>query len=242
MKSLSDNSVDLIIADPPYYRILKDNWDNQWKSENEYFNWCKQWIIEFKRILKPNGSIYIWNWFDNICTLGYISKQQGFIIRNLITWMRGGGRERNNWSSQKEDLLYLTLTDHPTFNLDDVLIGLNDDCRVMKRNSWKRYEYNLKGRKSKEQSFVNPSNVWSDSYITYNSPEKVNHPSQKPLSICNRIVKASSNENDLVYIPFAGSGSEIIACIRNNRNWIATETNKDYIDNIIKPRIRNIKL
>lgn len=70
--------------------------------------------------------------------------------------------------------------------------------------------------------------------------KKVNHPTQKPLSICNRIIKASSNEEQIVYIPFAGSGSEIVSCINNNRNYIATETNKDYIDNIIMKRIEEI--
>lgn len=240
MKQLSDKSIDLIITDPPYYQVLKNDWDNQWRTEDDYYNWCKLWLKEFKRIIKPNGSIYIWNWFDNICSLGHFAKQEGFIIRNLITWMRGGGREKKNWASQKEELLYLTLTINPVFNLEDILIGLDDDCRVMKRNSWKRYEYKLKDRKSKEKSFVNPSNIWSDSYITYNSPEKVNHPSQEPLSICNRIIKASSNERDIVYIPFAGSGSEVESCIKNNRNYIATETNKQYIDEIIIPRIKSI--
>lgn len=240
MKHLPSESIDLIIADPPYYQVLKNDWDNQWRTEDDYYNWCKLWLKEFKRIIKSNGSVYIWNWFDNICSIGYFAKEEGFIIRNLITWMRGGGREKKNWSSQKEELLYLTLNSNPTFNLNDVLIGLNDDCRVMKRNSWKRYEYELKDRKSKENSFVNPSNVWSDSYITYNSPEKVNHPSQKPLSICNRIIKASSNEGDIIYIPFAGSGSEIESCIINNRNWLATETNSQYINEIIIPRIKRV--
>lgn len=240
MKQLSSGSIDLIIADPPYFQVLKNDWDNQWETENDYYSWCKLWLKEFKRIIKSKGSIYIWNWFDNICSIGHFAKEEGFIIRNLITWMRGGGREKKNWSSQKEELLYLTLNSNPTFNLNDVLIGLNDDCRVMKRNSWKRYEYELKDRKSKENSFVNPSNVWSDSYITYNSPEKVNHPSQKPLSICNRIIKASSNEGDIIYIPFAGSGSEIESCIINNRNWLATETNSQYINEIIIPRIKRV--
>lgn len=94
MKTLPNECINLIIADPPYCKILKNKWDNQWKTENDYYNWCKEWIKEFKRIIKPNGSIYIWNWFDNICSLGYYAKQEGFIIRNLITWMRGGGREK----------------------------------------------------------------------------------------------------------------------------------------------------
>ena len=55
------------------------------------------------------------------------------------------------------------------------------------------------------------------------------------------MIKASSNEGDLVYIPFAGSGSEIESCIKNNRNWIATELNEEYINEIILPRIQNVE-
>ena len=64
---------------------------------------------------------------------------------------------------------------------------------------------------------------------------------QKPLKICDNIIKLGSNNNSIIYIPFAGSGSEIESCIRNNRKWIATEINKDYIENVIKPRILNIR-
>lgn len=71
------------------------------------------------------------------------------------------------------------------------------------------------------------------------TPDKVRygHKTQKPQDITDRIINASSNEGDLVYIPFAGSGSEIVSCIKNNRNYIATETNNDYIEDIILPRI-----
>ena len=63
---------------------------------------------------------------------------------------------------------------------------------------------------------------------------------QKPLEICNKIINLASNKGDLIYIPFAGSGSEIVSCINNNRNYIATELNKEYIDNIIIKRIKEI--
>lgn len=82
--------------------------------------------------------------------------------------------------------------------------------------------------------------VWEFVRVRYKMPEFTNHPTQKPLSICNRIVKVHSNENDLIYIPFAGSGSEIEACIKNNRNWVATELNNEYVTNIILPRIMNV--
>jgi DNA modification methylase len=236
IKEIKTESVNLIIADFPYYEILKNSWDNQWDSEEKYYDWIRLFLIEFKRVLIPNGSLYIWNWFDNICSIGHFAKQEGFIIRNLITWRRGGGREKKNWASQKEDLLYLTLTNNPVFNLQDILIDLDDDSRVMKKSSWERYKYNFAERKSKSQSLVNPSNVWFDTMVLPNSPEKVDHPSQKPISVCNRIIKASSNIGDLILIPFAGSGSECESARKLGRNYIGFETSQKYI-NIANKRI-----
>lgn len=228
---------DLIIADPPYFKVVKDDWDNQWETEEEYYEWCEQWISEAFRLLKPNGSFYIWNWFDNICHLGYFAKQKGFVIRNLIAWNRGGGRERNNWCSKKEDLLYLTKSNNPTFNLQDVLLPADHPARKMSKQAWDRGKYERKGRKNYNEEAVNPSNVWYDSLVAKNSKEKVNHSTQKPLSVCDRIIRASSDTDDLVYIPFAGSGSEIVSCINNSRNWVASEINELYIDEVINPRI-----
>lgn len=242
MKKMKDDSIDLIIADPPYFKVIKNDWDNQWENEEDYYYWCRLWLKEFKRILKPNGSVYIWNWFDNICSVGHFAKEEGFIIRNLITWNRGGGRERNNWGSKKEDLLYLTLSDKPTFNLEDVLLSANDPSRKMSKQAWDRGKYERKGRKNYNEEPINPSNVWYDSMVAHNSKEKVDHPTQKPLSICGRIIKASSNENDLIYIPFAGSGSEIVSCVEYGRNYIASEISSEYIDNIINTRISELRM
>jgi DNA modification methylase len=68
------------------------------------------------------------------------------------------------------------------------------------------------------------------------------HSTQKPLGLSEELIKIHSNKDDLVYIPFAGSGTEIIACINNKRNWIATELNSIYIENLITPRINNLNL
>lgn len=165
MKAIPDKYIDLIIADPPYYKIVKEEWDNQWSNEEEYYEFCNEWIKESFRILKENGALYIWNWFDNICELGHLAKNNGFIIRNLITWNRGAGREKNNYCSAKEDLLYLTKNKNPIFNLNDILLGLDDPNRKMKKSSWQRLQYEMKGRKSFENNRVNPSNVWFDNFI-----------------------------------------------------------------------------
>ena len=97
---------------------------------------------------------------------------------------------------------------------------------VLKKFEDNRYTFNLP---------VGVTDVWD--FV----PDKVRygHKTQKPKNITDRIIKASSNLGDLVYIPFAGSGSEIISCINNNRNYLATEINKKYIDEIIIPRIGN---
>lgn len=81
------------------------------------------------------------------------------------------------------------------------------------------------------------TNVWSD--INFYIRNRL-HPSEKPIQLSDRIIKIFSNEGDLIYIPFAGSGSEIESCINNNRNWIATEINKEYI-NIINNRISKLE-
>ncbi|WP_137743365.1 DNA-methyltransferase [Robertmurraya siralis] len=241
LKMIPDNSATLVIADPPYYKIVKENWDNQWESESEYYEWCRQWIRESKRILKQDGALYIWNWFDNICSLGHIAKAEGFTIRNLITWNRGGGRERNNWCSKKEELLYLTLSDTPLFNLEEVLLPADHPARKMSKQAWERGRYERKGRKNYNEEAVNPSNVWYDSLVASNSKEKVNHPTQKPLSICERIVLASSNAEDLVVIPFCGSGSECVASLKNNRKFISFELEHEYIE-IANMRLDSIEL
>ena len=92
---------------------------------------------------------------------------------------------------------------------------------------------------------VNPTkqcgDVWEINKVKGGSKEDTKHKTQKPLMICDRIILASSNEEDLIYIPFGGSGSEIVSCIINNRNYIATEINKEYIDEIIIPRIKELK-
>mgnify|MGYP000848137453 FL=1 len=84
------------------------------------------------------------------------------------------------------------------------------------------------------------TNVWNDINFYIKKREYPKHPSEKPIELADRSLILFSNKGDLVYIPFAGSGSEIVSCIKNNRKYIATEINKEYIDEIIIPRINNI--
>ena len=123
-----------------------------------------------------------------------------------------------------------------------VLLGYSKDKKDV-FNSFNNHRgiYNHYTEKAESYSGTkNMGTVWKHHKISKNHKEGTEHPTQKPLELCNRVIRACSNENDLVYIPFAGSGSEIVSCIENNRNYIASEINTDYVQNIIKPRIHKV--
>lgn len=125
------------------------------------------------------------------------------------------------------------------FNIEDNYEGL------VQQFESERYKFNqpyieFKNKSINEQKeILKPfSTIWE--YEKDNDVYKL-HSTPKPIEMIDNILNISSNENDLIYIPFAGSGSEIISCINNNRNYLATEINKDYIEEIIKPRIENMQ-
>lgn len=235
MKTLPDECIDLIIADPPYFKIVKDNWDNQWNTQKEYLDWCNEWTKECFRILKSTGNFYVWGGIGKHKEhpfLRYIINTEdiGFIFQDWITWKKQKGLgSRKGYMFIREELIRFTKQEK------DYTINTPYLDEIAKNH----------GRLSKDKvNYKRCGNVWIDiNEVTVGNlihTERVNHPTQKPLKACNRIIQASSNENDIVYIPFSGSGSEIISSINNNRQWIATETNNTYIEEIIKPRIEKL--
>lgn len=225
MSNLPDHSIDLIIADPPYFEV-KGEFDFIYENEKDYLSFIEETIIQFKRVLKPTGSLYI-----------YSSQQMGakfdlmlrnyFDIKNRLIWYRTGGvSPSKKFKLSHEPLFYCVndLSNH-TWNVDDI--------RIKSKYAEKDKRLNPKGKV--------PDDVWEIPNLVGRKKEKVDHPTQKPLALCDRIVKVSSNEGELVYVPFGGSGSEIVSCILNNRAFVSTELNKDYIKNLIEPRIANLK-
>jgi len=224
MQSLPDNSIDLIIADPPYYKIVEDYWDNQWDTVEDWVEWHKQWILECKRILKDTGSFYYYGGVSNIAHIKLLLDNY-FEFRNWITWhkKRGYGTKKN-WLFTREELLFYTKSDNYKFKV------MYSEQAGTSNASKKRFKETGKG--------LRLSNVWNDILeMGWNNTGKCKISAEKPVKIGERIILSSTDEGDLVYIPFAGSGSEILACKNLNRMWIATETNKQYIDDIIMKRI-----
>lgn len=226
--SLKDNSIDLIIADPPYFEICGDFDFGKFKDVKEYLKWSKKWLLESKRVLKNSGTLILWGGvghkpltFARLAIM--IEDENIFKIKNWITQRntRGIGT-KTNYMSAREDFLFLTKSDSCTFN-----IPYTDE-----KSNRKDLGANKKPRKNK---YKRVSNVWADiTEASQSSIERCFHPTVKAQKLCDRIIKTHSNEQDLIFIPFAGSGSEIISAIKNNRNAIACEIDKNYYEQAIE--------
>lgn len=220
--NLDDESIDLIIADPPYFEICGDFDFGYFKDVKEYLEWSKLWLEQAKRILKNNGTLILWGGvgpkpltFARLAIM--IEDNDLFKIKNWVTQRNSRGiGTKNNYMSAREDFLFLTKTDNYTFN-----IPYSAEKSIRK-------DLGANGKPRKNE-FKRISNVWYDiSEASQSSIERCFHPTVKAQKLCDRIIQTHSNENDLIFIPFVGSGSEIISAVKNNRKCIGCEINKEY--------------
>lgn len=216
LKDLQSESVDLIIADPPY-NLNKDYGNkSDSKSFDEYINFTKDWTKEATRILKPTGTIYVFMGFRFISYLYQIlENDNSLFFNNWICWFytQGIGKKKG-FSPRHDDILMFTKSRDFTFNLDDVRVP----------QKYYRSVNNMRG--------ANPGDVWEFSHIHYCQENRRNHPTQKPEGLIERMILASSNENDSVIDPFAGSGTTLRVCQQLNRNCFGIEINDKYVEMI----------
>lgn len=220
IKKVKDNSIDLICIDPPYEIDYQNhNWD---KANSLNWDLLKD---EYFRILKPTGNLIVFQGWSNVSKTKEILETK-FQLNNWIIWDRIKGRgAKTNVVSTREDILWFSKTNTYTYN-----------------KIWSNIKKKTGGLGDKNgQPNRALSNVWTDiSPIVPWSIERVNHPTQKPIQLMERIVTMFSNENDLVLDTFSGSGSTLVASLKLNRNFIGVELNKEYFEISIE-RINDIK-
>lgn len=251
---LPSESVKLIITSPPY-NIGKE-YETKTSIET-YIKNLEPMLNEFVRILSNDGSL-CWqtgNFVDkgeiyplDIYFYPYF-KKLGLHLRNRIVWHFGHGLHcSKRFSGRYETILWFTKSDEYIFNLDDV--------RIPAKYPGKRYfKGDKKGQISSNPKGKNPEDVWEmtmtrliDDWdaqiwevpnVKNNHPEKVEHPCQFPVELVERCVLALTNENDIVYDPFAGVGSSLIAALKNSRRAYGTEWEQQYV-NIGMERIKKL--
>ena len=227
MKYFPDNFVDHIICDLPFYQVVKDEWDNQWKDEYEYIEWCRSIITEYKRILKKNGNIFLFTGRQFNRKISIIL-DEFFVEKRIIIWSRK--RNFNNTrgkalASGYEPICYYCNGEDGIFNNIKIKVDTN------------RKEY-VNGIL---KDGVTLSDVWSDiPALPHNSKEKLNHTTQKPQKLIERIIQMGTNEGDLILDNCCGSGTLAIECIKNNRRWIMIEKEDEYFKMSLE-RIENFQ-
>jgi DNA modification methylase len=223
IKSIPDNSVDLVLTDPPYFIGFDGGkgWDSQWGSEIEYLEWCDKWTEECVRVLKPERMLVVFGTLKTETFLLYKLRTTDhnpvLTPQNEIVWSYNwGGRGKNNFARKHEYAWCWSKGKQFLFNADDVRV----ERKVSK---------NLRTGKAYEKGTI-PTCVWEKNNHT-TSKEYVNwHPTQKPLMILERIIKAYTNPGDTVLDIFSGSGSTMIAAAQSDRNFLGCELDKSYYD------------
>ncbi len=227
LKKLPSSSVDLVVTDPPYNLEKKFNQKSFKKMEDDKYGlWLDSWMTELKRILKPEGTIYVCcDWSSS--PLVYMCLKKFFIVRNRITWEREKGRANSaNWKNNIEDIYFATKSDNYTFNLNKVMIKKSVLAPYKDQSGQAKDWFAEKGGKYR---LTAPSNVWTDITVPYWSmPENTEHPTQKPEKLIAKLILASSNENDLILDPFLGSGTTSVVAKKLHRNYIGIEIDKGY--------------
>ena len=226
MKFIPNNSIDLIIADPPY-NLDKDFGGNKFKkmSYDEYEKYTEEWLLSVLPLMKENASLYICcDWQSS----GPIEKvlRKHLIVRNRITWQREKGRgAQTNWKNGMEDIWFATKSNEYTFNVDDVKIRRKVIAPYKSDGKPKDWKETAEGKFRDTY----PSNFWDDISIPYWSmPENTAHPTQKPEKLLAKLILASSNKGDIIFDPFLGSGSTSVTAKKLNRHYIGIEQNPQY--------------
>ena len=226
MEKLPNKFVDLLIVDPPY-NLAKDYHGNKFnrKSQDEYREYTVRWLEKVIPLLNDTASIYVCCDWKSSLVIGDVLHNY-FRVQNRITWQREKGRgAKANWKNGMEDVWFATMGKSYTFNLDNVKIRKKVVAPYKVDGKPKDWEETEAG------NFRNtcPSNFWDDISIPYWSmPENTGHPTQKPEKLIAKMILASSNEGDIIFDPFAGSGTTAVTAKKLNRKFIVIEQNELY--------------
>lgn len=236
MANLPNESIDLIIADPPYnlskggiwkwdnsvelhgmggnWNKVMEDWDNY--SFGSYFSFTKRWLSEAKRVLKPTGSMWIFGTYHNIGIINVICQMLGIEIINEVIWYKKNA--------------FPNLAGRRLTASHETILWCNKGGK--KREYFFDYEYSKYGDFSYD-SLKSPGKQMRTVWDISNNKKKEElvygkHPTQKPIRILTRMIKLSSKKGDIILAPFSGVGSECVAAKMTGRQYIGIELEDEY--------------
>jgi site-specific DNA-methyltransferase (adenine-specific) len=218
-----DASVDLVIADPPYGLGKDYGNDSDRLSGAAYLDFSRRWADAVIPKLKPSGSLYVFlTWQHSPEVFSYLKTR--LLMVNEIIWDRkvpsmGGSTRR--FSSVHDTVGLFAASKDYYFDLDSVRIAYDPETKKARTRSI------FVGKKWLEVGY-NPKDVWRETRLHRQDPEREDHPTQKPLKIVERMVLASSPPGGLILDPFMGSGTTAVAALKHGRRVVGFELNRGY--------------
>jgi site-specific DNA-methyltransferase (adenine-specific) len=239
LKTLENESVDLIFADPPY-NIRKAEWDT-FSSQKEYVEWSMMWIKEAHRVLKKTGSLYICGFSEILADLKWGTSNLFQGCKWLVWFYRNKGNLGNDWGRSHESILHLRKSKDFIFNIDEVRIPYNEHTLKYPERGQAETSQFANGKKTNYEWTPNPlgakpKDVFEIPTISNGSWEKTGHLTQKPVELLRKVILSSSNPDSVILDPFGGSGTTYAVAEAYKRKWLGTELETEYCE-LIKSRV-----
>lgn len=227
LSKMDDESVDLVLTDPPYAIGFDGGkgWDSQWSSEDEYLRWCHEWTSECVRVLKPHRMLVVWGTLKTDTFLRYkldvLNSFSSLVPQNEIIWSYNwGGRTKKNFARKHEYAWCYSKGKDFLFNGDDVRVQ-----RKMAKNP--------RTGEAFTQGTI-PTSIWEANNHT-TSKDFVNwHPTTKNITVLERMIRGYTNPGDTVLDVFLGSGSTCVAADRCGRNSVGCERDEEYYERMLQ--------
>jgi site-specific DNA-methyltransferase (adenine-specific) len=249
MKRLTTESADIIICDPPY-NIGKDfGNDSDKQTMTSYLDWCDQWIAEALRILKPQGTLYIYGFSEN---LAFIRTRLECNVRWLLWHYTNKVTPSLNFWQRTHESILCCYKEKPIFNRDYVREPYTDGFlkgaagKVRKATKGRFSDGTKETTYNAHQGGALPRDVIKVPALAggAGAKERVDHPTQKPLQLCETLLKASrlpQDQKTMLVVPFVGSGSECVAAKKEGIYYIGFEINPVYVD-LANKRLDEVQL
>ena len=236
MEKMPAGCVDLAFADPPFnigyeYDVYQDR-----RAKAEYLDWTEVWMKGVARVLKPTGSFFLAIGDEYAAEMKIRLDALGFTMRNWIVWHYTFGVNCSKKFNRSHAHIFYYVADPKRFTFE------SDRVRVpsARMTTYADRRANPVGKLPDDTWVLRPqedgehyaaeSDTWSVSRVCGTFKERTGHPCQMPEGVLERIVKVASNEGDLVFDPFAGSGTTLAVAKRLKRRYLGIELSEDYAD------------
>ena len=243
LRDIPSETFDMIFADPPYFlsndgvtcvsgkmvSVNKGKWDRGHTIEKTHeFN--KKWLKECQRILTDNGTIWISGTFHNIFSVGLALQELNYKIINDIKWYKRNAPPhlaRKAFAHSTETIIWAAKSKNSKYYFNYDLMK-TENYGKQKRDMWEP-----------EDSWGAPPDAWDITRAPMREKQNGKHPTQKPVALLERIVKASTRKGDFILDPFTGSSTTGVAAVSLGRRFVGIDNEKEYLD-ISVGRLNNV--